>query len=129
MKIRVIDGNIVVEKIVGIEGDSEHIIQKVERDDVTADAIDCVIDYLIDKEIFKDKKRIVVTNNNKNVSLCLIDNDKYRLIKTDTLNDYQKRIEELEETNKALESLKSALDGKPTETQNVVDAEFQEVQF
>ena len=129
MKPRVIDGNIVAERVVGIEGNSDHITQKVERNDVTADAIDCVIDYLIDKEIFKDKKRIVVTNNNKNVSLCLIDNDEYRLIKTDTLNDYQKRIEELEETNRALEKLKSTLDGNSTETQDVVDAEFQEVQF
>ena len=129
MKLRVIDGNIVAERVVGIEGNSDHITQKVERNDVTADAIDCVIDYLIDKEIFKDKKRIVVTNNNKNVSLCLIDNDEYRLIKTDTLNDYQKRIEELEETNRALEKLKSTLDGNSTETQDVVDAEFQEVQF
>ena len=98
MKLRVIDGNIVAERVVGLEGDLDCITQKVERIDATVDAIDCVIDYLIDKEIFKDKKRIVVTNNNKNASLCLIDNDEYRLIKTDTLNDYQKRIEELEET-------------------------------
>ncbi len=131
MKIRTIDGNIVAERITGIEGNLDCITQKVERTDITADTINCVIDYLIDKETFKDKKRIVITSDNKNVSLCLIDNDEYRLIKTDTLNDYQKRIEELEETNKALEKLKSALDGSldgsPTEPQDVVDAEFQEI--
>lgn len=127
MKIRMIDGNIVAERITGIEGNLDCITQKVERTDITADTINCVIDYLIDKETFKDKKRIVITNDNKNVSLCLIDNDEYRLIKTDTLNDYQKRIEELEETNKALEKLKSVFDGNPTEPHDVVDAEFQEV--
>jgi hypothetical protein len=38
MKLRVIDKNIVAERITGIEGDSDRIVQRVERADVTVDA-------------------------------------------------------------------------------------------
>ena len=129
MKLRVIDKNIVAERITGIEGDSDRIVQRVERTDVTVDAINCIVEYLSSQDKFNENGYVSVSNNG--LTLCLIDKDKFTLVKDDVLETYKNNAVELEKTKQQLEELQTKLDSQRCQeveqNQEVVDGEFTDV--
>ena len=133
MKLRVIDKNIVAERITGIEGDSDRIVQRVERTDVTVDAINCIVEYLSSQDKFNENGYVSVSNNG--LTLCLIDKDKFTLVKDDVLETYKNDAIELEKTKQQLEELQAKLDlyercqEEVKQSKEVVDAEFTDVPF
>lgn len=133
MKLRVIDKNIVAERITGIEGDSDHVVQRVERTDVTVDAVNCIVEYLSSQDKFNENGYVSVSNNG--LTLCLIDKDKFTLVKDDVLETYKNDAIELEKTKQQLEELQAKLDlyercqEEVKQSKEVVDGEFTDVPF
>ena len=129
MKLRVIDKNIVAERITGIEGNSDRIVQRVERTDVTIDAVNCIVEYLSSQDKFNENGYVSVSNNG--LTLCLIDKDKFTLVKDDVLETYKNNAVELEKTKQQLEELQTKLDSQRCQeveqNQEVVDGEFTDV--
>ena len=126
MKLRVIDKNIVAERITGIEGDSDRIVQRVERTDVTVDAINCIVEYLSSQDKFNENDYVSVSNNG--LTLCLMDKDKFTLVKDDVLEVYKNNTIELERTKQQLAELQAKLNSQETQNQEVIDGEFTEVE-
>jgi hypothetical protein len=128
MKLRVIDKNIVAERITGIEGDSDYITQKVERTDVTVDAINCIVEYLSSQDKFDENGYVSVSNNG--LTLCLMDKNKFTLIKDDVLETYKNNTIELGQVKQQLEELQAKLNSQEVQNQNqkVIDGEFTEVE-
>ena len=131
MKLRVIDKNIVAERITGIEGDSDRIVQRVERTDVTVDAINCIVEYLSSQDKFDENGYVSVSNNG--LTLCLMDKNKFTLVKDDVLETYKNNTIELEQAKQQLEELQTKLDSQRCQeveqNQEVVDGEFTDVPF
>lgn len=125
MKIRVIDKNIVVERITGIEGDSDHITQKVERTDVTVNVINCLVKYLSSQDKFNKDGYVSVSNNG--LTLCLMDENKFTLIKDEVLETYKNNTIELEQVKQQLAELQEKINSQE-QNQEVVDGEFTEVE-
>ena len=126
MKLRVIDKNIVVERITGIEGDSDHVTQRVERTDVTTDAINCVIGYLGSQDKFGKDDYVFIPSDN--VVLCLMNKDEFTLIKNDVLETYKNNGIELEKTKQELAELQAKFDSQEqVKNQEVIDGEFTDV--
>lgn len=132
MKLRVIDRNIVAERITGIEGDSDHITQKVERTDITTDTINCVIEYLSSQDKFDKDGYVVISNND--VTLCLMDKNKFTLVKDDVLETYKNNTVELEKLQARLKTkqqtteLRQARLNSQEQNQEVIDGEFTEIE-
>lgn len=128
MKLRVIDKNIVAERITGIEGDSDRIVQRVERTDVTVDAINCIVEYLSSQDKFDENGYVSVSNND--LTLCLMDKNKFTLIKDDVLETYKNNTIELGQVKQQLEELQAKLNSQEFQSQNqeVIDGEFTEVE-
>ena len=129
MKIRVIDKNIVAERITGIEGDSNHVVQRVERTDVTTDAINCVIGYLGSQDKFDKDGYVFIPSDN--VVLCLMNKNEFTLVKNDVLETYKNNAIELEKTKQELAELQTKLSSReqPQEqNQDVIDGEFKETE-
>ena len=128
MKLRVIDKNIVVERITGIEGDSDRIVQSVERTDVTVDAINCIVEYLSSQDKFDENGYVSVSNND--LTLCLMDKNEFTLVKDDVLETYKNNTIELEQVKQQLEELQAKLNSQEVQNQNqeVIDGEFTEVE-
>lgn len=126
MKLRVIDKNIVAERITGIEGDSDHVVQRVERNDITVDAINCIVEYLSSQDKFNENGYVSVSNNG--LTLCLMDKDKFTLVKDDVLETYKNNTIELEQVKQQLEELQAKLNSQEFQSQNqeVIDGEFTE---
>lgn len=124
MKLRVIDKNIVVERITGIEGDSDHVTQKVERTDITTDAINCIIEYLGLQDKFNKDGYVTISDND--VMLCLMDKNKFTLVSDDILETYKNNTIELEQTKQQLAELQEKLNSQE-QNQEVIDGEFAEV--
>ena len=131
MKLRVIDKNIVAERITGIEGDSDRIVQRVERTDVTVDAINCIVEYLSSQDKFDENGYVSVSNNG--LTLCLMDKNKFTLVKDEVLETYKNNTIELEQAKQQLEELQTKLDSQRCQeveqNQEVVDGEFTDVPF
>jgi hypothetical protein len=125
MKLRVIDKNIVAERIIGIEGDSDHITQKVERIDVTVDAINCIVEYLSSQDKFNENGYVSVSNNG--LTLCLMDKNEFTLVKDDVLETYKNNTIELEQVKQQLAELQAKLNSQE-QNQEVIDGEFTEVE-
>lgn len=126
MKLRVIDKNIVAERITGIEGDLDRIVQKVERIDVTVDAINCIIEYLSSQDKFNENGYVSVSNNG--LTLCLMDKDKFTLVKDDILETYKNNTIELEQVKQQLAELQEKINSQE-QSQEVIDGEFTDVPF
>lgn len=126
MKLRVIDKNIVAERITGIEGDSDRIVQRVERTDVTVDAINCIVEYLSSQDKFDENGYVSVSNNG--LTLCLMDKNKFTLVKDDVLETYKNNTVELEQAKQQLAELQEKINSQE-QSQEVIDGEFTEVQF
>jgi hypothetical protein len=128
MKLRVIDKNIVAERITGIEGDSDRIVQRVERTDITVDAINCIVEYLSSQDKFDENGYVSVSNNG--LTLCLMDKDKFTLVKDDVLEVYKNNTIELEQVKQQLAELQAKLNSQEFQSQNqeVIDGEFTEVE-
>ena len=126
MKLRVIDKNIVAERITGIEGDSDRIVQKVERTDVTVDAINCIVEYLSSQDKFNENGYVSVSNNG--LTLCLMDKDKFTLVKDDVLETYKNNTVELEQVKQQLAELQEKINSQE-QSQEVIDGEFTDVPF
>ena len=126
MKLRVIDKNIVAERITGIEGDLDHVVQRVERTDVTVDAINCIVEYLSSQDEFDENDYVFVSNNG--LTLCLMDKNKFTLVKDDVLEVYKNNTVELERTKQQLAELQAKLNSQETQNQEVIDGEFTEVE-
>ena len=126
MKLRVIDKNIVAERITGIEGDSDRIVQKVERTDVTVDAINCIVEYLSSQDKFNENGYVSVSNNG--LTLCLMDKDKFTLVKDDVLETYKNNTVELEQVKQQLAELQEKINLQE-QSQEVIDGEFTDVPF
>ena len=124
MKLRVIDKNIVAERITGIEGDSDHVVQRVERTDVTVDAVNCIVEYLSSQDKFNENGYVSVSNNG--LTLCLIDKDKFTLVKDDVLETYKNNAVELKQVKQQLAELQEKLNSQE-QNQGVIDADFAEV--
>jgi hypothetical protein len=125
MKLRVIDKNIVAERITGIEGDSDRIVQRVERTDVTVDAINCIVEYLSSQDKFDENGYVSVSNNG--LTLCLMDKNKFTLVKDDVLEVYKNNTIELEQVKQQLAELQAKLNSQE-QNQEVIDGEFTEVE-
>ena len=129
MKLRVIDKNIVAERITGIEGDSDRIVQRVERTDVTVDAINCIVEYLSSQDKFDENGYVSVSNNG--LTLCLMDKNKFTLVKDEVLETYKNNTIELEQAKQQLEELQTKLDSQRCQeveqNQEAVDGEFTDV--
>jgi hypothetical protein len=125
MKLRVIDKNIVVERITGIEEGSDHITQKVERTDVTVDAINCIVEYLSSQDKFNENGYVFVSNNG--LTLCLMDKNEFTLVKDDVLETYKNNTIELEQVKQQLAELQAKLNSQE-QSQEVIDGEFTEVE-
>ena len=126
MKLRVIDGNIFVERITGIEGDSDYIVQKVERTDVTVNAINCLVKYLSSQDKFNRDGYVSVSNNG--LTLCLMDENKFTLVKDEVLEIYKNNTIELEQVKQQLAELQAKLNSQEVQNQEVIDGEFTEVE-
>ena len=126
MKLRVIDKNIVAERITGIEGDSDRIVQRVERTDVTVDAINCIVEYLSSQDKFDENSYVSVSNNG--LTLCLMDKNKFTLVKDDVLETYKNNAVELEQVKQQLAELQDKINSQE-QNQEVIDAEFTDVPF
>ena len=128
MKLRVIDKNIVAERITGIEGDSDRIVQRVERTDVTVDAVNCIVKYLSSQDKFDENGYVSVSNNG--LTLCLMDKNKFTLVKDDVLEEYKSNTIELEQVKQQLAELQAKLNSQEFQSQNqeVIDGEFIEVE-
>jgi hypothetical protein len=132
MKLRVIDKNIVAERIIGIEGDSDHITQKVERTDITTDTINCVIEYLSSQDKFDKDGYVTISDND--VILCLMDKNKFTLVKDDVLETYKNNTVELEKlqarlkTKQQITELQQAKLNSQEQSQEVIDGEFTEAE-
>ena len=124
MKLRVIDKNIVAERITGIEGDSDRIVQRVERTDVTIDAVNCIVEYLSSQDKFNENGYVSVSNNG--LTLCLMDKDKFTLVKDEVLETYKNNTIELEQVKQQLAELQAKLNSQE-QNQEVIDADFTEV--
>ena len=126
MKLRVIDNNIVAERITGIEGDSDHVTQKVERTDITTDAINCAIEYLGSQDKFNKDGYVFVPNDN--VVLCLMNKNEFTLVKNDVLETYKNNAVELEKAKQELAELQAKFDSQEqVKNQEVIDGEFTDV--
>lgn len=125
MKLRVIDGNIFAERITGVEGDSNHIVQKIERTDVTVDVINCLVKYLSSQDKFNKDGYVSVSNNG--LTLCLMDENKFTLVKDEVLEIYKNNTIELEQVKTQFEELQAKLNLQESQNQEVVDGEFTEV--
>jgi hypothetical protein len=125
MKLRVIDKNIVAERITGIEGDSDRIVQRVERTDVTVDAINCIVEYLSSQDKFDENGYVSVSNNG--LTLCLMDKNEFTLVKDDVLETYKNNTIELEQVKQQLAELQAKLNSQE-QSQEVIDGEFTEVE-
>jgi hypothetical protein len=125
MKLRVIDKNIVAERITGIEGDSDRIVQRVERTDVTVDAINCIVEYLSSQDKFNENGYVFVSNNG--LTLCLMDKNEFTLVKDDVLETYKNNTIELEQVKQQLAELQAKLNSQE-QSQEVIDGEFTEVE-
>lgn len=132
MKLRVIDKNIVAERITGVEGDSDRIVQRVERTDVTVDTINCIVEYLSSQDKFNENGYVSVSNNG--LTLCLMDKDKFTLVKDDVLEVYKNNTVELEKlqarlkTKQQITELQQARLNSQEQSQEVIDGEFTEVE-
>ena len=128
MKLRVIDKNIVVERITGIEGDLDHAVQRVERTDVTIDVINCLVKYLSSQDKFNRDGYLSISNNG--LTLCLMDENKFTLVKDDALETYKNNTIELEQVKQQLTELQAKLNSQEVQNQNqeVIDGEFTEVE-
>jgi hypothetical protein len=128
MKLRVIDKNIVAERITGIEGESDHVVQRIERTDVTVDAINCIVEYLSSQDKFDENGYVSVSNNG--LTLCLMDKNKFTLVKDDVLEVYKNNTIELEQVKQQLAELQAKLNSQEVQNQNqeVIDSEFTEVE-
>ena len=124
MKLRVIDKNIVAERITGIEGDLDHVVQRVERIDVTVDAVNCIVEYLSSQDKFNENGYVSVSNNG--LTLCLMDKDKFTLVKDEVLETYKNNTIELEQVKQQLAELQAKLNSQE-QNQEVIDADFTEV--
>ena len=124
MKLRVIDKNIVAERITGIEGNSDRIVQRVERTDVTIDAVNCIVEYLSSQDKFNENGYVSVSNNG--LTLCLMDKDKFTLVKDEVLETYKNNTIELEQVKQQLAELQEKLNSQE-QNQGVIDADFAEV--
>ena len=124
MKLRVIDKNIVAERIIGIEGDLDRIVQRVERTDVTVDAVNCIVEYLSSQDKFNENGYVSVSNNG--LTLCLMDKDKFTLVKDEVLETYKNNTIELEQVKQQLAELQAKLNSQE-QNQEVFDADFTEV--
>ena len=124
MKLRVIDKNIVAERIIGIEGDLDRIVQRVERTDVTIDAVNCIVEYLSSQDKFNENGYVSVSNNG--LTLCLMDKDKFTLVKDEVLETYKNNTIELEQVKQQLAELQAKLNSQE-QNQEVIDADFTEV--
>jgi hypothetical protein len=125
MRLRVIDKNIVAERITGIEGDSDRIVQRVERTDVTVDAINCIVEYLSSQDKFNENGYVFVSNNG--LTLCLMDKNEFTLVKDDVLETYKNNTIELEQVKQQLAELQAKLNSQE-QSQEVIDGEFTEVE-
>ncbi len=125
MKLRVIDKNIVAERITGIEGDSDRIVQRVERTDVTVDVINCIVEYLSSQDKFNENGYVFVSNNG--LTLCLMDKNEFTLVKDDVLETYKNNTIELEQVKQQLAELQAKLNSQE-QSQEVIDGEFTEVE-
>lgn len=123
MKLRVIDKNIVAERITGIEGESDHVVQRIERIDVTVDVINCIVEYLSSQDKFDENGYVSVSNNG--LTLCLMDKNKFTLIKDDVLEVYKNNTIELEQVKQQLAELQAKLNSQE-QNQEVIDGEFTE---
>lgn len=129
MKLRVIDKNIVAERITGIEGDTDHVTQRIERTDITTDAINCVIGYLGSQDRFDKDGYIFIPSDD--VLLCLMNKNEFTLVKNDVLETYKNNAVELEKTKQELAELQAKLNSReqPQEQhQEVIDGEFKETE-
>lgn len=132
MKLRVIDKNIVAERITGIEGDSDRIVQRVERTDVTVDAINCIVEYLSSQDKFDENGYVSVSNNG--LTLCLMDKNKFTLVKDDVLEAYKNNTVELEKlqarlkTKQQITELQQSRLNSQEHNKEVIDGEFTEVE-
>lgn len=128
MKLRVIDKNIVVERITGIEGDSDHVVQRVERTDATVDVINCIVEYLSSQDKFDENGYVSVSNNG--LTLCLMDKNKFTLVKDDVLEVYKNNTIELEQVKQQLAELQAKLKSQEVQNKNqeVIDGKFTEVE-
>ena len=124
MKLRVIDKNIVAERITGIEGNSDRIVQRVERTDVTIDAVNCIVEYLSSQDKFNENGYVSVSNNG--LTLCLMDKDKFTLVKDEVLETYKNNTIEIEQVKQQLAELQAKLNSQE-QNQEVIDADFTEV--
>ena len=125
MKIRVIDKNIVAERITGMEGDADHVTQRVERTDITTDAINCIIEYLGSQDKFDKDGYVFIPSDN--VVLCLMNKNEFTLVKNDVLETYKNNAIELENTKQELEELQAKLNSQE-QNQEVIDGEFKETE-
>jgi len=128
MNLRVIDKNIVAERITGIEGDSNHVVQRVERTDITTDAINCVIEYLSSQDKFDKNGYVAISNDD--VVLYLVNKNEFTLVKDDVLETYKNNTIELEQVKQQLIELQAKLNSQEVQNQNqeVIDGEFAEVE-
>jgi hypothetical protein len=125
MKLRVIDKNIVVERITGIEGDADHVVQRVERTDITTDAVNCVIGYLGSQDKFDKDGYVFIPSDD--VILCLMNKNEFTLVKNDVLETYKNNAVELKKTKQELAELQAKLNSQE-QSQEVIDGEFTEVE-
>jgi folate-dependent tRNA-U54 methylase TrmFO/GidA len=127
MKLRVIDKNIVAERITGIEGDADHVTQRVERTDITTDAINCIIGYLGSQDKFDKDGYVFIPSDD--VILCLMNKNEFTLVKNDVLETYKNNTVELEKTKQELAELQAKLNySQETQNQEVIDGEFTETE-
>ena len=125
MNLRVIDKNIVTERITGIEGDSSHVVQRVERTDITTDAVNCVIGYLGSQDKFDKDGYVFIPSDD--VILCLMNKNEFTLVKNDVLETYKNNAIELEKTKQQLTELQEKLNLQK-QNQEVIDGEFKETE-
>lgn len=124
MKLRVIDKNIVAERITGIEGDADHVTQRVERTDITTDAINCIIGYLGSQDRFDKDGYVFIPSDD--AILCLMNKNEFTLVKNDVLETYKNNTVELEKTKQELAELQAKLNSQEIQKQEVIDGEFTE---
>lgn len=125
MKLRVIDRNIVAERITGIEGDSNHVVQRVERADITTDAVNCVIGYLGSQDKFDKDGYVFIPSDD--VILCLMNKNEFTLVKNDVLETYKNNAVELEKTKQRLTELQEKLNLQK-QNEEVIEGEFKETE-
>ena len=125
MNLRVIDKNIVAERITGIEGDSSHVVQRVERTDVTTDAVNCVIGYLSSQDKFDKDGYVFIPSDD--VILCLMNKNEFTLVKNDVLETYKNNAVELEKTKQELAELQEKLNLQK-QNEEVIEGEFKETE-